>query len=237
MIKSISYSQEEIIQNILTLHCEGKDIDCDPTYSKGNFYKKIPRPLYTFDLVPQDNRTVQADCTHLPLANDSVNVLMFDPPFVISKGPSLAINKKGTNIISSRFSSFGSPKELWDFYTESLKEFYRVIKNGGTLIFKCQDTVSGGKQFLSSYFIIAKAVEIGYYPKDVFILLAKNRLISGKIKKQQHARKFHSYFLVFEKRQSKVDYGNNSKNNSRQQESVWEQADDICPDISQNSTS
>lgn len=207
MIKSISYSQEEIIKNIIDLHCNGQNIDCDPTYSKGVFYKNIPRPKYTFDLSPQDDTTVQADCTNLPLEDESVGVLMFDPPFVVSKGPSLSLNKPGSNMISSRFSSFESPQKLWDFYLQSLKEFYRVLTDNGTLIFKCQDTVSGGKNFLSHVYIINKALGVGFYPKDLFILNAKSRLISGQIKKQQHARKFHSYFLVFKKEKSKVNYG------------------------------
>lgn len=206
MIKSVSYSQEEIIKDIINLHLNGKDIECDPTYSKGNFYKNINKPVRRFDLVPQGDWVLQADCRNLPLQSQSTTSIMFDPPFVISKGPSLQQNVKGTNIISSRFSSFESPKKLWDFYEESLREFHRILKDKGVLIFKCQDTVSGGKQYLSHIFIINKAIEIGFYPKDLFILGAKNRLNSGKIKKQQHARKFHSYFLVFIKEKSKVNY-------------------------------
>lgn len=208
MIKSISFSQEEIIKNILLLHCNGKNIDCDPTYSKGNFYKNITKPIHRFDLFPSanDSSVVQADCRNLPLKDRCMGVVMFDPPFVVSKGPSLQQVIKGQNIIHNRFSSFGSPKELWDFYTDSLKEMYRIIKDNGILIFKIQDTVSGGKQYLSSHFVISKACKIGFYPKDIFVLLAKNRLISGKIKKQQHARKFHSYFIVLEKRKSLVSY-------------------------------
>lgn len=39
---------------------------------------------------------------------------------------------------------------------------------------------------------------------DEFILLSKGgRLISGKIKCQQHARKFHSYFYVLKKSNKK----------------------------------
>lgn len=188
------------------MHCDGQPIECDPTYSKGVFYKNIPKPALRYDLKPQDSLTIQADCTKLPLVADAVRSIMFDPPFVISKGPSLAVAKVGSNMISSRFSSFESPKLLWDFYLESLKEFYRILKPGGTLIFKCQDTVSGGKNYLSHVYIINKALEVGFYPKDLFILNAKNRLISGQIKKQQHARKFHSYFLVFKKEKSKVNY-------------------------------
>lgn len=201
MIKSTSYSQEEIITNILDLHCGGAlTFDCDPTYSKGNFYKSIPEPMHLSDLNPQRPHVYKKDCRDLGYPDNSLRSIMFDPPFVVSKGPSLAVKKEGTNIISDRFSSFESPKELWKFYEESLKEFFRVLQENGILVFKCQDTVSGGKQYLSSHFIIAKALEIGFYPKDIFVLLAKSRLISGKVKKQQHARKFHSYFLVLEKR-------------------------------------
>ena len=49
-----------------------------------------------------------------------------------------------------------------------------------------------------------EALDIGFYPKDLFILLAKTRLNDGR--KQQHARKFHSYFWIFEKRECKVNY-------------------------------
>ena len=66
------------------------------------------------------------------------------------------------------------------------------------MIFKCQDTVSSGKNYLSHYFILNMAIGIGFYPKDLFILAASNRII-GNINHQIHARKFHSYFLVLEK--------------------------------------
>jgi hypothetical protein len=39
MIKSISFDEQKILQWILQLHCK-TSIELDPTYSKGNFYKK-----------------------------------------------------------------------------------------------------------------------------------------------------------------------------------------------------
>lgn len=206
MIKSIGYSQDEMIKDILKLHCNGGDIICDPTYSRGNFYKKLSRPKYTFDIEPQDSLTIKADCRKLPLQDDEIQTLMFDPPFVISSGPSLKNDVQGQNIIHKRFSGFPSPKALWDFYKESLDEFYRILKSDGTLIFKCQDTVSSGKNYLSHVEIINYAQKIGFYTKDLFILAAKTRLLSGKIKKQQHCRKFHCYFIIFKKKKSKVIY-------------------------------
>lgn len=200
VVKSVSSSQEEIIRDILDLHCKGEDIQCDPTYSKGVFYRDINRPLYTFDLDPQDEATVRADCRHLPLEDESIKTMMFDPPFLASKGPSHDEPMEGRNIIARRFSHFSTMEELWRFYDDSLKEFYRVLEDRGVLIFKCQDVISSGKHFLSSHHIVAKAAELGFYCKDMFILVAKSRMSSGKWKVQRHSRKFHSYFLVFEKR-------------------------------------
>ena len=52
------------------------------------------------------------------------------------------------------------------------------------------------------------ALELGFYPKDMFILTAKMRINSfgGRWNKQEHARKYHSYFWVFEKIKQKVNY-------------------------------
>lgn len=207
MIRSVNTSQEEILQNIIDLYLGGRDIECDPTYSKGVFYKgKINRPTLTFDLKPIDSGVIQADCRKLPVKDSTIESICFDPPFVISSGPSLDNPKEGSNIISKRFACFKSPKEMYTMYSDSLKEFYRVLRDKGFLIFKCQDTVSSGKQYLSSWFIIDRASKIGFYPRDVFVLVAKSRLI-GRINKQYHARKFHSYFLVLEKKKINIDYG------------------------------
>jgi hypothetical protein len=208
IIKTISYNQTEIINNILDLHVENKIIDCDPTYSKGVFYKKhnvIP-PKLKFDLYPQIDGVEKANSKDLPIEDNTLKSIMFDPPFVASKGPSLKESKKGSNIITKRFSSMESIGELWDYYKDSLKEFYRILDNDGILIFKCQDTVSGGKNYFSHVYVMNEAVKLGFYPKDLFVLLAKSRLISGNMLNQKHARKFHSYFWVFQKKKVNIPY-------------------------------
>lgn len=207
MVSSVSYSQTEIIKNILALHVPEHKIDCDCTYSKGNFYKNtgIARPQYCFDIAPVDNTVVYADSRALPLADESVACVMFDPPFLATKGKSL--NKTEGNIINRRFGVYPSEKELHRFYIDSLKEINRVLKPGGILIFKCQDKVSSGKQYMSHCFIHNEAIRQGFYPKDLFILLAKSRLVANwQARNQKNARKFHSYFWVFEKTNKRIDY-------------------------------
>lgn len=208
LIKSVSYDQSEIIKNILKLHTENGIIDCDPTYSKGNFYKNtgISAPKFKFDINPQTEDTVKADARHLSLENSSINCIMFDPPFLATTGKSIKTNDNN-NFINKRFGVFPSEKELHQFYVDAMKEFYRILKENGILIFKCQDKISSSKQYLSHIFIVNEAIKIGFYPKDLFILLAKNRLVAEwQIKNQKNARKYHSYFLVFQKCSKKIEY-------------------------------
>ena len=174
LIKSISYNGEEIIGWILKLHCNGQ-IELDPTYSKGNFYKgAVEKPKYKFDLCPQIIGVEKANAEKLPLGNGSISTIMFDPPFLATKGKSLSV-ANGSNKINKRFGVYPSEKELHIFYKNAMTEFYRILKPDGILIFKCQDKVSSGTQYFSHNFIMNEAGKIGFYTKDMSILLAKQR--------------------------------------------------------------
>lgn len=193
-IKTISNSQEEIIKNIITLHCP-TGIQMDPTFSKGIFYKNIEKPKIIGDLCPQVDGCKKMNVTNLNISDESIESVMFDPPFLAGY-----TKKKETGIIGERFSGFRYISDLYKFYEDALKELHRILKRKGILIFKCQDTVSSGKQHWSHVYIINEAEKLGFYLKDLFVLLAKNRIIGHNHQNQKHARKYHSYFLVFEKK-------------------------------------
>ena len=221
VIRSIGYNQHEILYNIMQMHNNGKPFDCDPTYSIGNFYGKfniaktngetteieIPAPKYKFDVCPQVEGVEKIEpLGKLPLEDNSIDSICVDLPFVISCGPSMNTpdvdengNKVKNNLISRRFASYYPVAELLKSYKHFLKESYRVLKEDGILVWKTQGTISGSKFLVSPYYSRLIAESIGFDSLDEFILLAKNRLVSGKINKQQHARSFHSYFLVFKK--------------------------------------
>lgn len=52
-IKSFSFSQDEILSNILHLYAHSETFECDLTYSIGVFYKHLPQPAMKFDKYPQ----------------------------------------------------------------------------------------------------------------------------------------------------------------------------------------
>lgn len=200
LIKTISYSQEEILEWILRLYVPSGCFDVDPTYSKGNFYKSgaIPKPRYCFDIAPQSDEILKADCRELPIAYNSIDSMIVDLPFLATSGASL--EKDEGNIINRRFSVCKNKSELTALYKDTLTEAFRILKPKGILVMKCQDKVSSGKQYMMHCDIYNMAKDIGFYAIDLFILLAKSCLVANWQRNQKHARKYHSYFWVFEKR-------------------------------------
>ena len=196
VIRSISENQHDILANIITLHTP-TGFDCDPTYGKGNFYtdKRICKPSFVSDLYPREEGVLRCAAECLPLPDESKKSIIFDPPFIVG-----FTTGKPAGIMGERFGGFRYISDLWQWYTQCLHEFYRILEIDGTLVIKCQDTVSSGKQWLSHVYLIQEAEKLGFYAKDLFILTAKNRMIGHNHKNQKHARKFHCYFLVFVKR-------------------------------------
>ena len=205
MVKSISYSQDEIIQNIIKLYNDGNTFQVDPCYSKGNFYKNIERPEFCFDIQPQFDFVKKCDCRHLPFGEETIESIIFDPPFLATTGKSIH-EDANNNYINKRFGVYPSEKELFLMYKDAVAEFSRILVNDGLLVIKCQDKISSSTQYVSHFALIDYCQQNGLYCEDIFILLAKSRLVADwQVKNQKHSRKFHSYFLVFKKNKKKVE--------------------------------
>ncbi len=205
-VKSVYESNHEAIRNIMELYnIEQFDLDC--TYSKGNFWKDLPSPKNKTDLYPINETVIEANSEDLPFNDNSMKSIMYDPPFVVA-GKSYRDNKEGSSIIAKRFEGYTTYNDLKVNYFNTLKELYRICDKGGFVVMKCQDTVSGGKNHFTHCLIMNMAMEIGFYPRDMFILTSNVRINSFGTKwtKQEHARKYHSYFWVFEKVKPKVKY-------------------------------
>lgn len=223
VLRNLSYSQFEILDNINKLHLDEKGYDADFTYSKGGFYGThsfvdsygekqtviIEEPKIKLDVYPQTEDTIKIEPLEVfPIEDESLNSCIIDPPFVCSCGSSLKNPKKGSNMISNRFSSYYPIYTLFESYSHLLSEAYRTLKDGGVCVFKCQNTISGSKFYCSEEFTWMEAQKQGFYVLDKAILGANNRIISGKVKKQAHFRNYASVFWVFkkDKRQKPIDY-------------------------------
>lgn len=218
-IRSISHNQHEILYNIMQMHNNGEAFEADITFSKGKFYGnfkikadddkiyeiEIPKPKYRLDVAPQQEDTIKIEPDGaLPFEDNSIKSIVFDPPFVISCGPSMKLGdfdengkKRVSNCISRRFSAYYPVNQLLTSYHHWMKEIKRVLKPDGIAVVKCQKTVTGSKMLNSPEYLWFLGECLGLDMIDSFCLLSKGRLISGKVKNQQHSRRFECHFHVF----------------------------------------
>jgi hypothetical protein len=191
--KSFFTNEQECLKAILEIHNEGKAIEVDPMYFKGNFYKEIAEPKYKFDLNPVVLECVQANAINLPLNDKSVKSIILDPPFLFG------VHGKTKNYYSSKTHTiFNTFNDLEITYKGILKEAYRILEKKGILIFKCQD-YTDSKTTMTHCFVYNWAIELGFYADDLAILnIPQSKVYNGNLN-QRHFRKTHTYFWVFKK--------------------------------------
>jgi tRNA G10 N-methylase Trm11 len=200
----------DIFPKILELHVPIGSLVADVTYGKGVFWQNVPLDLYT---VKGTDIASGIDCRHLPYTDNSIDCVVLDPPYMEGFYRKVNAQKAGSGSHVSFREAYSNGNEVngdsrnkgtarWhgavtDMYFRAGQEAYRVLKTKGVLIVKCQDEVSGGKQWLTHVEIINEYEKYGFYTKDLFVVVRNNRPGVSRLKSQVHARKNHSYFLVF----------------------------------------
>lgn len=218
----------ELFADILRLHVPKGSVIADVTFGKGTFWKHVP--LGNYELHASDichskevngNLSIKVqggiDCRNLPYEDASIDCVVLDPPYMegFYRSESDHLAGSGTHISfreaysngTTTNNTKGGPKwhdAVVDLYMKAGIEAYRVLRKDGILIVKCQDEVSANKQRLSHVEIITGYESIGFYTKDLFVLVRPNKPGVSRIIRQIHARKNHSYFIIFQKRKVNV---------------------------------
>jgi tRNA G10 N-methylase Trm11 len=198
-----------IFPQILALHVPANSTVADVTYGKGVFWTHVPPDRY--NVLPTDI-TMGIDCRTLPYEDNSIDCVVLDPPYMEGLLRETEAHRAGAGThVTFREAYFpasngknGDKAPKWhaavlDLYCKAGQEAYRVLRKNGVLIVKCQDEVSANRQWLTHVEIINAYTGMGFYTKDLFVVMRQNKPGVSRIKKQVHARKNHSYFLVFVK--------------------------------------
>jgi tRNA G10 N-methylase Trm11 len=136
------------------------------------------------------------DLRELPYADESHDVVILDPPYAhSSEAPMKESISRGYNLNSIT----GGRKQVMNLYYEGMCEAQRILKHKGILIVKCQNEIESGKQRWNRNRIQQEAEDLGFYTKDEFVLVQPNTP-TMRHQYQLHARKNHSFFLVFVKK-------------------------------------
>jgi len=205
---------EDVFPKILELHVPPGSTVADITYGTGIFWKNVPRG--TYKLLATDIKT-GIDCRKLAYKDATIDCVVLDPPYMegLYRGATSQMAGAGSyaafrTTYSNGEQTIGGPKyheAVLDLYYKAGREAYRVLRRYGILIVKCQDEVSANMQRLTHIEIINDYKSLGFYAKDLFVVVRPNKPAVSRIKKQEHARKNHSYFLIFMKTDGKSPRG------------------------------
>lgn len=193
-IKSFSFSQNEILSNILLLYINAETFECDLTYSIGAFYRHFPQPKLKFDKYPQHKGVQPLDeAYHIP--NSSLSSIVCDLPFIV-RGFG---KENNAGQLVERFDYFTTAEDAYKANLEMINLAYNKLKRGGYFIMKSMDVRCKAHSLWLNAYIQVEAMKLGFVMEDLFILAAKSRMLYYRGVKQNHARKYHSYFFVFRK--------------------------------------
>jgi hypothetical protein len=207
-VQSVVRCQENgpLIAAAAQLWIEDDDLVVDMTYGRGLFWTKChPARLVGHDLI-----TDGVDFRQLPEADGTVDVAVFDPPYISPGG-------RGTSTLDGRNGSGGdfngrygltdtptSPAKLAELIAHGIREANRVLAPQGRLMVKCMDYVSSGGLFLGRHHVVTTALGLGMRQVDEFVHHSgtgpqPTENPDGSPRRQVHSRRAHSFLCVFQK--------------------------------------
>jgi hypothetical protein len=200
----------DIFPTVLALHVPPGAIIADVTYGQGTFWRAVPARRYR--LRATDLKT-GFDLRALPYADRSIDCVVLDPPYMEGLFRRAPAHLAGSGTHAAFRHHYANGKEtpasgpkyhaaVLDLYFRGAAEAHRVLKRGGVLILKCQDEVSANTQHLTHVEVINELEAMGFFAKDLFVVVRPNRPGLSRVLRQVHARKNHSYFIVFVKKTS-----------------------------------
>lgn len=221
-------NNDTVFKEILDLYVPINSVIADVTFGLGVFWNKIDLDKYTLiasdlylkestrEKFPFLNIRDNVDCKELPYEDYCFDALVLDPPYMegFYRRTENHVGGTGTHSSFRKAYSSGEAKEgglrfkyhdaVTETYVRASIEAYRVLKNNGIYIVKCQDEVSANKQRLTHVEIITACEQLGFYVEDIFIVMRNNKPVVSRLKKQTHARKNHSYFIVMRKMKTNI---------------------------------
>lgn len=227
-----------LFAKIVKLHVELGSKIADVTFGQGSFWRDVDLDANGYELHASDleagddpangiaveSITAPVDCRALPYGDQSFDCIVLDPPYMEGFFRRAKSQRAGSGTHSAFAAAYshdgvhepdaGGPKyheAVVDMYLRAGFEARRVLRRGGKLIVKCQDEVSANRQRLTHVEIVTAYESMGFYSKDVFVLVRTNAPGVSRMLDQAHARKNHSYFLVFELPRGRARYPRSSR--------------------------
>lgn len=187
---------------ILGLYVAKGSTVADVTYGKGVFWRNVS--LEHYDLRASDILD-GVDCRALPYADGIIDCVVLDPPYMHTPSGRTHMSQPA---FEDHYRNNGTGNNtdkkyheaVVELYREAGVEAYRVLRERGVFIVKCQDEVCANRQKFTHVELIQAYEQLGFVAEDLFVVVRENKPGVSSALRQVHARKNHSYFLVLWKR-------------------------------------
>jgi DNA modification methylase len=200
-LTSVCGSNSEGFARIVRLYARPGDTICDPTFGSGTFWALVDRSRYR--VFATDLKADGVDLRSLPYADASADMLVNDPPYRYTPARNIRHEDlPGHGRVDGQYNlqaaGLTNTQAVLDLYYAGMTEAQRVLKPGGFLVVKCQDTVQDGRNIWVHLLLMRRAEESGFACRDLVVITTKSPT-KTRWDRQRHLRKAHSYFLVFRK--------------------------------------
>lgn len=208
VVTCVQGDNSDLFPDALHLYVHPPAILLDMTWGNGVFWKKVNMQDYTVfaNDLDKERGDTHYDFRSLPVEwEGQFDGVVLDPPYLYTGGFKTlksSIDRGYNNKKRSVEQGIYGVKAVDEMYFAGIREAFRVLKPKGILFLKCADQVMSGEQCWAHEVYGRYAVEsVGFKKEDLFILMQKNMpAMRWPPEMQDHARRNHSYLLVFKRR-------------------------------------
>jgi len=201
----------DVFSKVLELHVPDGAQIADVTFGEGVFWKQVDPERYdrlATDIDSEKSPTGESvDARDLPYEDDSLDALVADPPYAegyfrrnkdaLAGHGSHSSFREAYTSMETDTSGSKYHQAVLDLYLAIGAEAKRVLKPDGVFIAKVQDEVSANTQELTHIQITNGYEDAGFYTKDLFVVVQNRTPNVVGMDNQVHARKNHSFFMVY----------------------------------------
>jgi hypothetical protein len=198
-------TNSELIQAMFEIHVNpkkwamrpGGPVVMDVTYGKGVWWH-WRRPEIQMRFIAHDIKIDGVDFTNLPEADESADVVAFDPDYIAPGG-------RDTSTINEFNERYGlddvyeSPASLQAHMNDGLGECARVLRPQGLIFAKCMTYISSKRPWLGEFHTIEHGLSLGLKVEDIAVAVGDPGPQPKRDTQQQHLRSNSSRLIVFRK--------------------------------------
>lgn len=205
------------IEDCFRIHFPDAQLVADLTWGKGRFWKwpsdDIQQPpILGLDADTRGGAIIQSDYRYVPLKNQSVDVAIFDPPFIFSPGLRGIVGSKrfflgSTETTSGRFyagphadNRVQAPRNAKGLQRQTIQvmaQMRQLARQG--MILKGQNLITDQHPNWWTYQVMeAGQMLFDMWPEDILIQVSPAaRLSDPRWKNQYHFRRSEAYYIIY----------------------------------------